>query len=291
MKVVPASYRFAICNELFQNAPLSEACRVVRQLGYEGFEIAPFTLADDPAALSNDQRNEVRQTMTGEGLEFVGLHWLLTAPPGLQIVTNDARVRRDSWNYVGRLIDLCGDLATPRAGRQPVIVFGSPKQRSSVVGSSASEAVKFFTDGMAEAAPRAAERNVTLLVEALSPSQTDVVTSLAEAVAVVTQIESPAVQTMFDVHNAIDETEAHNSLIERYFPYIRHVHVNELDGREPGMGDYDFLTLLQKLAELNYDGWISLEAFDFSRDAREIAERAIQTLKAAQSAKVKMQTI
>ncbi len=281
---MPADYRFATCNELFQKMPITDMCRLVRELGYQGFEIAPFTLGEDPAALSPVQRVEVRKTIAEEGLEFVGLHWLLTAPPGLQIVTNDAAVRQHSWNYVRLLIDLCADLATPGARHRPVVVFGSPKQRSSVPGSSAAEAVENFSQGMAGVAGHAEARGVTLLVEALSPSQTDVVTSLAEAVSIVKQIGSPAVQTMFDVHNAIDETDPHEVLIERYFPHIKHVHVNEMDGKEPGMGDYDFLNLLRKLAELKYDGWVSLEAFDFSRDPREVAVRAIETLKAAQSA-------
>jgi D-psicose/D-tagatose/L-ribulose 3-epimerase len=287
---VTVAYRFAICNELFQKMPLADSCRIVSQLGYRGFEIAPFTLGEDPAAIASGQRAEVRQTIADEGLEFAGLHWLLMAPPGLQIATNDAAVRRHSWNYVRRLIDLCADLATPGARQRPVVVFGSPKQRSSVPGSSSAEAVRFFEEGMAEMAPHAEARAVTLLVEALSPTQTDVVSSLAEAVSMVRKIASPAVQTMFDVHNAIDETEPHTELIERYFPYIKHVHVNEMDGREPGMGDYDFLKLLRKLADLNYDGWVSLEAFDFSRDARDVAAHAIKTLKAAQSAGLALKT-
>ena len=291
MRVVPAEYRFATCNELFQKMPLAEQCRLVSELGYQGFEIAPFTLGEDPAAISETRRAEVRQTIIGEGLEFVGLHWLLMAPAGLQIVTNDTAVRQHSWNYVRRLIDLCADLATPGARHRPVVVFGSPKQRSSVPGTSPNEAVLHFKEGMAGAAPHAESRGVTLLVEALSPSQTDVVTSLAEAVSMVRKIGSPAVQTMFDVHNAIDETDVHTVLLERYFAHIKHVHVNEMDGREPGMGDYNFLKLLQKLAELKYDGWVSLEAFDFSRDPREVAARAIETLKAAQSAGVQTQTI
>jgi sugar phosphate isomerase/epimerase len=288
---VPSAYRFAICNELFQKLPLVEMCRAASHLGYAGFEIAPFTLAEDPAAIPAARRTDIRQTMLDEGLEFAGLHWLLAAPPGLQISTNDAPLRTRSWNYVKLLIDLCADLATFGARQPPVVVFGSPKQRSSAPGSSPSEGVKFFIDGMAGVAPHAASRGVTLLIEALSPSQTDVVTSLAQAVAIVRQISSPAVQTMFDVHNAIDETEPHTLLLERYFPHIRHVHVNELDGREPGMGDYDFLNLLRKLSEMNYRGWVSLEAFDFSRDPREVAARAIETLKMAQSAASALQTI
>jgi len=271
--------------------PLVEVCREVRRLGYEGFEIAPFTLADDPAALSTALRSEVRKTMSDEGLEFVGLHWLLAAPPGLQVSSNDAALRTHSWNYVKRLIDLCADLATPGARQTPVVVFGSPKQRSSAPGSSPTEALQFFIEGMAAVAPHAESRRVTLLVEALSPSQTDVITSLAEAVSVVRRIVSPAVETMFDVHNAVDETDPHGVLLERYFRHIRHVHVNEMDGREPGMGDYDFLNLLRKLSEMNYAGWVSLEAFDFSRNPRDIAARAIETLKAAQSAAAQLQTL
>ena len=44
-----------------------------------------------------------------------------------------------------------------------------------------------------------------------------------------------------------------------------------MDGREPGMGDYPFDTLLATLAELNYSGWVSVEAFDFSRDSYDVA--------------------
>jgi len=288
---MPEAFRLAICNELFQKMPLPEMCRQVRELGYRGFEIAPFTLADDPASISASERAAVRKTMEDEELEFVGLHWLLTAPPGIHITTNDTTVRARSWKYVASLIDLCADLATAGARQRPVVVFGSPKQRTSVAGSSPAEALKFFVEGLAQLASQAEARDVTLLVEALSPSQTDVVTSLAEAVSIVKSIGSPAVQTMFDVHNAIDESEPHTVLIERYFSYIRHVHVNEMDGREPGMGDYDFLILLRKLAELNYTGWVSLEAFDFSRDPRDVAARAIRTLQAAQSAGVLLRTI
>jgi sugar phosphate isomerase/epimerase len=211
------------------------------------------------------------------------------APPGLHITSHDPAVRQRSWQYVTALIDLCADLSI--SGVQPVVVFGSPKQRTSTPESNSREATKRLIAGMAEAAPHAESHGVTLLIEALSPTQTDVVTSLDEAVQIVKQISSPAVQTMFDVHNAVDELFPHSELIRRYAPYIRHVHVNEMDGREPGMGDYDFSTLLRTLDEINYSGWVSLEAFDFGRDAREVAARSINHLKAAQSAATPIHTL
>ncbi len=272
--------RLAICNELFQAVPFHRACQRIRALGYAGLEIAPFTLADEPASLSPSRRAELSGMIQDNGLEFVGLHWLLATPPGLHVTTPDAAVRTRSWEYIRLLIDLCADLGNG------VMVFGSPKQRSTVHGMSPHDATALFTQELSQIAPHAESRGVKILVEALPADQSDVINSLDEAVSIVRQIDSPAVQTMFDTHNAVDEKEEHASLIRKYRAYIEHVHVNEMDGREPGMGNYNFSPLLAALTETNYRGWISLEVFDFSRDPEEVAERARESLEAAQPSSV-----
>jgi sugar phosphate isomerase/epimerase len=68
---------------------------------------------------------------------------------------------------------------------------------------------------------------------------------------------------MFDFHNTADEKEPSEVLVKRYFPYIRHVHANEMDGRYPGSGSLDFLPVFQTLSDLKYSGWVSVEVFDF----------------------------
>jgi sugar phosphate isomerase/epimerase len=115
-------------------------------------------------------------------------------------------------------------------------------------------------------------------VEALPSAECDVVNTLAEAEAIVQEIGSPAIQTMFDTHNAADETEPHDVLVDRYIDIIRHVHVNEMDGRQPGTGNYDFKPVLRKLAEHDYSGWISLEVFDFSAGAEHIVTSSLRYL-------------
>jgi sugar phosphate isomerase/epimerase len=133
--------------------------------------------------------------------------------------------------------------------------------------------------GISEAAPRAEDRGVTILVEALPPGQSDVVQSLDEAASIVREVGSPAVQTMFDSHNAVDEVESHAVLVERHYDVIRHVHVNEMDGKHCGRGDYDFKPVLQVLKDRGYNGWVSLEAFDFSFGAETIVTESIQYLR------------
>jgi sugar phosphate isomerase/epimerase len=274
-------FRYAMCNEAFEKRPFAEQCRVLRAAGYTGIELAPFTLGEDPLALRAAQRRELRDIMASEGLEFVGLHWLLVVPFPVHVTTPDLALRERSWQYVRGLIDLCADLSPDDANEHGIMVFGSPKQRSSTGGITAAEAVRHYVAGLAGIADHAADRGVTILVEALPHSQSDVIHTLAEAAAVVREINSPGVATMFDSHNAEDETEPHGRLIEKYYDLIRHVHVNEMDGSHPGAGTYDFASIFAMLEKLRYKRWVSVEAFDFAIGADAIAESSIAYMKKA----------
>ncbi len=270
---MPYVFKHATCNEGFKDWDFAQAAKTIRKIGYTGIELAPFTLAEDATTVPGDKRREYRRIIESEGLTFVGLHWLLVGPKDIHVTTPDRTIRERSWQYVHGLIDLCADL-----GEGGVMVFGSPKQRSSTGGLSPAEAKKHFIEGLAGLADHAAQRGVTVLVEALSPDQTDVVTSLAEAVEVVNTINHPAIRTMFDTHNAVAETEPHDVLVDRYFDLIRHVHVNEMDGRRPGLGDYDFKPVLRVLQRRNYQGWVSLEAFDFTGGPDKVVEESLRYL-------------
>ncbi|MCU1236330.1 MAG: Xylose isomerase domain protein barrel [Candidatus Solibacter sp.] len=266
-------FRHSICNEAFEKWPFGDACRAIRKAGYTGIEIAPFTLAERPRDVTAAQRAEYRDVIGSEGLSFVGLHWLMVSPKGLHVTGPDANLRRESWEHIRDLIDLCADL-----GPDGVMVFGSPKQRGTSGGLTREQATRNYVDGLAGVAPHAASRGVKVLVEALPKEQCDVVQTLEEAAAIVREIGSPAVQTMFDVHNAIDEAEPHAALVDRYFGVIRHVHVNELDGRHCGTGSYDFKPVFEMLRRRNYQGWISLEAFDFTPGAETLANESLRYL-------------
>jgi D-psicose/D-tagatose/L-ribulose 3-epimerase len=266
-------FRHAICNEVFKDWNFDDACKAIRAAGYTGIEIAPFTLAEDPATVTQDRRRECKEIMAGEGLTFVGLHWIMVSPKGLHVTTPDKTLRDRSWLHIRNLVDLSADL-----GPDSVMVFGSPYQRGSTGGLTREEATRHFVDGLAQVAPHAEERGVTILMEALPVGQCDVVQTLDEAASLVREINSPAIRTMFDSHNAIDEIEPHATLIDRHFDLIRHVHVNELDGKHCGTGNYDFKPVFSTLQRRNYAGWISLEAFDFSFGGERIANDSLRYL-------------
>ena len=273
-------FAYAMCNESMQALPWAEQCEIVGQAGYKGIEIAAFTLVKQGVSeISAAQRRDMVSAMQANGLECAGLHWLLAPPPqGLHFTTPDAALRKRTVGYLNELIDLCGDLGAK------AMIFGSPKQRNTV-GISIDEAKGYFADGLAVVADHAKARGVQVLIEPLDKTQTDVVNVTAEALELIKQINHPAIQTMFDFHNTVDESEDFVTIIRKYYKHIHHVHVQEMDGQYLGTGNarQTFVSAFQTLKDLGYDKWVSLEVFDFSPGGKVIAEESIKVLKAIEA--------
>lgn len=272
------TFKLAVCNELYEKTDFAASCRSLKKAGWQGIEIAPFTLRNDATTLPAERRNELRDIIQSEGLEFVGLHWLTVGPTGLHVTTPDEAMRKHSWDFVRRLVDLCADLRQGDSGG--VMVFGSPMQRRTTGGLSPQQATTHFIDGVRSITGHLEDLGVTLLVEALPSEQCDVIGSLDEAIAVVRAVNSPAVRSMFDSHNAIEETTPHSELVEKYWDFIRHIHINELDGSyvRPG-GSYDFKPVLQIAKDRKFDGWVSMEVFDFTPGAEKMVNESIAYLR------------
>lgn len=271
------NFKLSMCNEAFASAnekkSFPETCKAIRKAGYTGIEVAPFTLSDDPIGITAAHRREYADAIKSEGLTFAGLHWLLLAPKGLNVVTSDKVVREKSWRHMSNLIDLCADL-----GPNGNMVLGSPDQRKVTGELTRAEAVKNLTDGLAGIAPHAVERGVKVLIETFSERQEDVARMLADAYAIVRQIDSPGIQMMFDCNNEWGEAEAHATLVDRYFDHIKHVHITEHGGPYPGTGAYDYKPVLNVLRRRGYTGWLSVEVFDFSAGADKIARESFTYL-------------
>jgi D-psicose/D-tagatose/L-ribulose 3-epimerase len=270
------TFKYAFCNESMKGMPWEDQCRLVARTGYQGVEIAPFSLVKEGVwEFSPAERRQLLRSMKENGLQCAGLHWLLAPPPpGLHFTSPDLEVRRKTREYLAQLIDFCSEL------EGEIMVFGSPKQRDAA-GTSVEEATRILADGLHQAAEHAGKRGVMILLEALDRTQTDVVNTLAEALEVVRKVNHPALQTMFDFHNTLDETEPFDVLIRRYYPYIHHVHVQEMDGRYLGAGTgiKDFAAGFQALKDLGFKKWVSVEVFDFEPSPEILAGESMKALK------------
>src|SRR5262249_37475830 len=102
--------RYAICNETFEGWDHARVCRTVAEVGYQGLEVAPFTLAPRVMDVTAEQRHMLRREAEDCGLRILGLHWLLAKTEGLHLTSADEGVRRRTAEYLVELARCCRDL-------------------------------------------------------------------------------------------------------------------------------------------------------------------------------------
>jgi sugar phosphate isomerase/epimerase len=265
--------RYAICNETFEGWDHSRVCRFVAGLGYGGLEIAPFTLAPRVTDVPADRRRTLRAQAEDAGLEIIGLHWLLAKTEGLQLTAADPAVRRATADYLVELARCCADLG----GR--LLVFGSPGQRRIPPGATRAQAADYALDTLRRAAPGIADAGVTFSLEPLSPPEADFVNTAAEGVELLDRLGHPNFRLHLDVKAMSTEAESTPDLIRRHAARTAHFHANDPNRRGPGFGDTDFVPIFRALKESGYDGWVSVEVFDYTPDPETIARESLRYMR------------
>jgi len=271
------AFKYAFCSEVF-STPLSETITQVAMAGFDGIEVAPFNAADSVEEVSASQRSELRERAEDAGIEIVGLHWLLVSPAGLHLSTEDASIRGRTADYLRALARFCGDLG----GK--VMIFGSPKQRNLDEGQDRRAALEHVAEALKDVGRACEDLGVKLLLEALSPVETNFLQTIEEVIELRDAIDSPGIGYMLDCKAMSSMPEGIEGTILRYGKDAGHFHANQPDGKGPGMGDVDFEPILSSLSESGYDGWVSTEPFDYKPDPATVATTALETLRKAAGA-------
>lgn len=267
--------RVSLCNEVLGEFDFARQCALARQFGYDGMEIAPFTLSDDPPRLTAAQRKELRDQAADHGLAITSLHYLLRAPAGLSITSADNAERYRTIEAMRGLCALAADLGAK------VLVHGSPDQRR-LAGDTDEDGRKRGIACFAAVAQAAQAAGVTYCIEPLSRDQTFFVNTIGEAAEIVRLINSPAVKTMLDCSSAaLTEKEGIPDLIRHWLPtgLIAHVHFNDPNRRGPGDGALDFGPILTALRERDYHGDAAIEPFIYEPDGPSCAARGINYIR------------
>jgi sugar phosphate isomerase/epimerase len=265
--------RFAICNELFEDWPFERVCRFAHDTGYEGLELAPFTLAPRITDLSGAERTELARQAADADIEIIGLHWLLAKTEGLYLTSPDAVVRKRTGQYLIALADACRELGGT------LMVFGSPKQRSLLPGVTHEQAFDYAAGVFRDIMPALAERDVTLCMEPLSPSDTDFINTCAEGDRLVRKVDHANFVLHLDVKAMASEPSDVATLIRRHGPHAGHFHANDANLRGPGFGPIDFVPIFKALRDSGYDRWVSVEVFDYKPDPETIARRSLEYMR------------
>ena len=265
--------KFSICSEMFEDWEIRDVFDYAREVGFDGVEIAPFKLAESVNDISADERASLRAAAAKSGVEIVGLHWLLVSPKGLYITHPDADIRARTRDYFIDLVHCTADLGGDR------MILGSPKQRDVMEGVTYHEAWGYARDLLEAVAPAAEQRGVTLCFEPLAPVETNFINTAAEAIRLVSEVDSPAVKIILDVKAMSSEAIPVSDVVRQSGDWVAHVHANDANLRGPGFGDVDFTPIAEALRDISYDGWVSVEVFDFSIDPKETATKSLAYLR------------
>jgi sugar phosphate isomerase/epimerase len=267
--------KFAICNETFLDWPFERAFAFAAECGYEGIEIAPFTMAGDARRISAASRAQVARQAAAAGLEVVGLHWLLAKTEGYHLTSPDRDTRARTSDYIQELARLCRDLGGSK------MIFGSPLQRNVLPGVTYEQAFDYAAAAIDRCTGVLEETGVTLCVEPLGPAEGNFLNTAAEAVRLIEKIDHPRCRLILDCKAMSSEEVSIPELIRRHIGRLEHFHANDPNKQGPGFGELDFVPILATLEKVDYRGWVSVEVFDYSPGVERLACESITNLRGA----------
>ena len=265
--------KYAICNETFEGWEHARVCGRVAELGYTGLEVAPFTLAPRITDVTAARRSELRRQAEAAGVTIIGLHWLLAKTEGFHLTSADPAVWARTGDYLAELARAAADLGGD------ILVLGSPLQRNIPEGHTREQAEGFAADTLSRCLRALEQGRVYLCLEPLTPAETNFMNTAADGVSLIRRLGHPFVRLHLDVKAMSAEAAPTPDVIRANREFLHHFHANDPNRRGPGFGATDFRPIFRALRDVKYDGWVSVEVFDYSPDPETIARESIRYMR------------
>lgn len=263
--------KFGICSEIFQDwKDIGRAIDYVKEVGYEGLEIAPFTLSKYVTDISDQTRRDIVTRAARADLEILGIHWVLVGPDDVYLNHPDEAVRAHTAQYLIDLVQFCGDVG----GK--VLIFGSPKQRNVMAPLTYQQSFDYARQAFEHVMPACQAHGVTICMEPLTHLETNFCQTAAETVKLIEAVDHPNFRLLLDTKAMTFEQESRATLIRKYAKYLRHYHANDENLNGPGWGDVDFAPIFEALRDIGYAGYVSVEVFNFDAGPEAIATKSLE---------------
>jgi len=237
-------------NLLAWSAPISEHMHPIAErlktIGYDGIEC--FIDGQDVAAYRLFGEHLRQLNLESTGVTVVG--------PDENPASESAAVRARAIDHLKGAIDrvhamggtvLCGPIHS---------AFATFSRREPQADEYARSAEVLHAVG-----DHAKQAGVVLAVEALNRFECYLCNTMAQLADLVRRADHPQVRAMFDTHHANVEEKRFPDAIRTIAPVLAHVHISENDRGTPGAGHIPWDETFRTLAEIGYDGWMTIEAF------------------------------
>ena len=230
------------------NDTLLPVLESLKKMGYDGIEVPMFA----------DSLDVNHWAKWGKHLDNIGLERTAvtirvdTDNP----ISSDSAIRAKGIAANKLTLDCC-----QAAGVQTLVgPFHSAIGLFSGSGATSDE-WNWGVESMKQAAEHAQKVGVTLAVEYLNRFETYLLNCAHDAVRFVKAVNHPSCKTMYDTFHANIEEKNVAAAIREVAPVCAHVHISENDRSTPGQGGVNWKATFDALKEVNYNGWLMIEAF------------------------------
>jgi D-psicose/D-tagatose/L-ribulose 3-epimerase len=218
---------------------------MLKNLGYDGVEVPLFNTGLDYAAW-------------GKRLDDLGLARTAVTVRGVEDnpISPDPKVRAAGVANTKKVLDCCAAIgATTLVGP-----YHSALGAFSGQGPTADE-WKWGVDSMRQVAEHAGKVNVTLGVECLNRFETYLLNTHSESARFAREVNHPYCRVMYDTFHSNIEEKCIGQAIHACADVLCHVHISENDRSTPGKGNVRWAENFDALRQINYNGWMMVEAF------------------------------
>jgi sugar phosphate isomerase/epimerase len=235
-----------------------------KSTGFDGIEL--FTASADAVESDNLSnllvQNEIELSAVGSGAGRVLHQWHLTHP--------DNEIRKKARSFIKEMIDFAGP------HNAPVIIGSMQGELTKQINPDVS--YSWLAEALTDLASHAGTYGVKLIYEPLNRYETNIFNRLADAASFLKDQRIENVILLADLFHMNIEEASIADTIKTNPEYVGYVHFADSNRRPIGMGHTEMEDIARALFDINYDGFVSAEAFAYP-DPDTAAQQTINSFK------------
>ena len=237
-----------------QRLPLEHAFRDAHELGYDGLELwggRPHAFAPD---LNAGGIKHVKELARVYQMPIIGYTPETNGYP-YNMMLGDERMRRESLDMIKLAMEMAKEM---EAG------FTMISAAHAGYLTTPDAIWQRLADNLRELADFAEDIGMDLLLEPLTPYESNVVCNANDVLRALSMVSSPRLNSMVDICAPFVQDEPVMSYFDKLGDKLRHLHIVDSDGASdshyvPGEGKMPLRELMRDIIDRGYDGYCTIE--------------------------------
>ena len=268
---------FGYSTNAFKKFTLNEAIEKIACIGFKGVEILGDRPHLYPPDFDDNQLARLNQVLVKNDMKLTNLNSFTLFAVGDTYLPSwiepDKERREIRIQHTLDSLKVAKQIGCPNISIPP----GGPLD-----GLSRQEAMQLFHQGLARVVSLAEELGVMILVE---PEPDLMIETTAQFKEFIKDVQSRAIGLNFDIGHFFCVGEDPKEAFEELFQWVGHVHIEDIDpSREhnhliAGRGGIEFKEIFASMAQLGYQGDISLELYTYQDNPEEAGKESLDHLR------------